>query len=58
MNSLHKFRDFNTHPLLGKLLLESKLEFSDEFSQVLQMMGDNKFAQILLSAVKSGKDKD
>ena len=58
MNSLHKFRDFNTHPLLEKLLLESKLEFSDEFSQVLQMMGDNKFAQILLSAVKSGEDKD
>lgn len=55
---MQKFTNFDLLPILEHLLLESKLEFSKEFSQVLYLMGDNKFSQVLLGAFRSGEDKD
>jgi len=55
---MQKFTNLDLLPILEHLLLESKLEFSREFSQVLYLMGDNKFSQVLLGAFRSGEDKD
>lgn len=55
---MQKFTNFDLLPILEQLLLESKLEFSKEFSQVLYLMGDNKFAKILLDTFRSGEDKN
>lgn len=55
---MQKFTNFDLLPILEQLLLESKLEFSKEFSQVLYLMGENKFSQVLLGAFRSGEDKD
>jgi len=55
---MQKFTNFDLLPILEQLLLESKLEFSKEFSQVLYLMGDNRFAKILLDTFGSGEDKN
>ena len=52
---LHRFLEFSLDRIFESLILESKLEFSDEFKDILDMIPrDNKIRNLLLSSRGSG----
>jgi len=54
---LHRFSEFSLEKLFESLILESKLEFSDKFKQVLGFIPDtDKIKQALLINKKYGWD--
>lgn len=53
-----KFNDFKYDFILENLLLESQIQFSDRFVQLVNQLKRNKIAKDILSIIKDKKDED